>query len=276
MTLALFIMDVLNLTTPIYFLKIKPHQIKQEPSYTAIEALESKVREQGYAVISPSDVRKLLKTPEKDLHQIATSWDDLPADQYLKDGGKYRLRRHASIKVQQDTVDVVPHRAHWQPTTYNALHGGMHRWFEPIKPEILSSALIKNLLTWFAAFASKIDEEKVWFGEAHQFRIDTSDGIGRPTPEGAHRDGVDWVAVLLLQRFRIKGGETRVFEVDTPNGQRFTLNTPWTLLLLDDRRVIHETTPIQPTQAKGWRDTLIVTLRSRSFLSDISASQTLE
>jgi hypothetical protein len=26
--------------------------------------------------------------------------------------------------------------------------------------------------------------------EAHQFRIDTAEGIGRPTPEGAHRDGV--------------------------------------------------------------------------------------
>jgi hypothetical protein len=37
-----------------------------------------------------------------------------------------------------------------------------------------------------------------WYVEAHQFRIDTTDGIGRPTPEGAHRDGVDFVAVLLV------------------------------------------------------------------------------
>ena len=37
-----------------------------------------------------------------------------------------------------------------------------------------------------------------WFIEAHQFRIDTADGIGRPTPEGAHRDGVDLVAVFLV------------------------------------------------------------------------------
>jgi hypothetical protein len=41
--------------------------------------------------------------------------------------------------------------------------------------------------------------------EAHQFRIDTTDGIGRPTPEGAHRDGVDLVAVFLVGRSRHQG-----------------------------------------------------------------------
>ena len=128
--------------------------------------------------------------------------------------------------------------------------------------------MIHNVLTWFADFASKIDNVPIWFSEVHQFRIDTSDGIGRPTPEGAHRDGVDWVAVLLIARHEIKGGETRVFEVDTPNGQRFTLDTPWSLLVLNDRRIIHETTPIQPTGEKGWRDTLVITLKADSFLND--------
>ena len=62
-----------------------------------------------------------------------------------------------------------------------------------------------------------------WSIEAHQFRIDTVDGLGRPTPEGAHRDGVDFVAVVLVARNGVKGGETRVFEANGPDGQRFTL-----------------------------------------------------
>ena len=37
-----------------------------------------------------------------------------------------------------------------------------------------------------------------------------------------------------------------MFEADGPRGQRFTMTEPWTLLLLDDARVIHESTPIQP------------------------------
>jgi hypothetical protein len=101
--------------------------------------------------------------------------------------------------------------------------------------------------------------------EAHQFRIDTAHGIGRPTPEGAHRDGVDFVAVILVSRNGVRGGETRVFEAAGVRGIRFTLTEPWTALLLDDTRVIHETTPIQPVDARGWRDTLVLTYRRGGF-----------
>jgi hypothetical protein len=101
--------------------------------------------------------------------------------------------------------------------------------------------------------------------EAHQFRIDTTDGIGRPTPEGAHRDGVDLVAVFLVGRSGVKGGETREFEANCPGGQRFTLTEPWSLLLLDDARMIHESTPIQPLAAAGHRDTLVITCRRGGF-----------
>ena len=104
-----------------------------------------------------------------------------------------------------------------------------------------------------------------WYAEAHQFRIDTADGIGRPTPEGAHRDGVDLVAVVLVARLGVKGGETRIFDADGPTGLRFTLLEPWTSLLLDDARVIHESTPIQPLAGYGYRDTLVLTARAGAF-----------
>jgi hypothetical protein len=72
----------------------------------------------------------------------------------------------------------------------------------------------------------------------------------------------------MLARHGIKGGESRVFEADGPRGQRFTMMEPWTLLLLDDERVIHETTPIQPIDPAhpGHRDTLVVTLRADAFM----------
>ena len=40
---------------------------------------------------------------------------------------------------------------------------------------------------------------------------------------------------------------------------------PWTTLLLDDARVIHESTPIQPLEGYGHRDTLVLTYRAGSF-----------
>ena len=131
----------------------------------------------------------------------------------------------------------------------------------------------RQLLAGLGQVASALKGARPWYTEAHQFRIDTTDGIGRPTPEGAHRDGVNWVAVFLVAREGIKGGETRVFDIDSPRGLRFTLTQPWSLLLLDDQRVIHETTPIQPVQAGGWRDTLVITLRAHGFLDAPETAQ---
>ncbi len=138
-----------------------------------------------------------------------------------------------------------------QPLEYNALHGGMQRWFEPVAPETSSFAHLESLAGADGpAVTSALKGAQPWYVEAHQFRIDTTDSIGRPTPEGARRDGVALVAVFLVGRHRIKGGESRVFEANGPAGQRFTLTEPWSLLLLDDARMIHETTPIQPQRTR--------------------------
>ena len=213
-----------------------------------------------------------------ELNDLKPQWNLLAPDTYLKDGGRYRRRRHSCFVVEGGQVTPVAHRPHWQPVEYNALHGGMRRWFEPMLPAMVGQAAWRQLLVWLGRVASQQrsgqaaslqhGSDQPWFVEAHQFRIDTTDGIGRPTPEGAHRDGVDLVAVFMVERAGIKGGETRVFDAAGPNGQRFTLTQSWSLLLLDDARVIHESTPIQPTGESGdagHRDTLVVTLRSGGF-----------
>jgi len=243
------------------------------PPLTSPDQLLADLQRQGFAVLGADTVCALAGVPLPALQALETSWNDLPPDQYLKDGGRYRRRRHASLKVRADGVETMPHRAHWQPLSYNALHGGMQRWFEPMQAEVLAQPAWQALLQWLASVAGQAQGATTWFTEAHQFRIDTTDGIGRPTPEGAHRDGVDWVAVFLIGRHGLKGGETRVFDIDSPRGQRFTLTQPWSLLLLNDHRVIHETTPIQPqSEGVAWRDTLVVTLRAEGFLDDPQAS----
>ena len=231
-------------------------------------ALNPVMQQQGYCVLDARSVSALSGCPLSSLLALNPLWDALPPDVFLKDGGRYRRRRHASFVVQDGQVSLMPHRAHWQPLEYNALHGGMERLFEPILPALLAQPVWTQLLCWLGAVCSGLKGAKPWFVEAHQFRIDTTDGIGRPTPEGAHRDGVDMVAVFLVSREGVKGGETRVFDAAGPNGQRFTLTEPWSLLLLDDARVIHESTPIQPLQSTvhdGHRDTLVITLRAAGF-----------
>ncbi|MDB5959180.1 MAG: hypothetical protein JWP59_474 [Massilia sp.] len=241
--------------------------------FTDPAALAQDLRTTGYALLRPADVAALAGCTLDELDALTPAWDDLALDNYLKDGGNYRRRRHSCFIDDGAVLTQTPHRAHWQPVEYNALHGGMHRLFEPIAPATIASPAWTALLHALGQACSAARGQAAggqpwfapWFVEAHQFRIDTLAGIGRPTPEGAHRDGVDFVAVLLVARHHIKGGETRVFEAAGHGGKRFTMTEPWTLLMLDDAAVIHESTPIQPNGENGHRDTLVLTWRAGAF-----------
>ena len=239
------------------------------PPLTPAAQVLPQLRAHGFAVLDAASVCQLSGARPQDLAAMAADWDDLPRDAYLLDGGRYRARRHASFTVDGGQMADVAHRAHWQPKDYNALHGGLERWFEPVPASTTGSAAWRALIVWLASLADGLRGAQRWFGEAHEFRIDTTDGIGRPTPEGAHRDGVDLVAVFLVQRHQVLGGETRVFDLATPLGQRFTLQQPWSVLLMDDARVIHESTAIRALHPypAGLRDTLVVTLRAHGFPS---------
>ena len=231
------------------------------------------LREQGFALLSTAELGGLAVQPDlAGLTALEPSWAALPEDQHLLDGGRYRQRRHASL-ILDETLQrwqSMPKRAHWQPVEYNALHGGIERWFEPIEAAVLAAPALQSLVLGLARCFSQVSARAQRFVELHQFRITTEGGIGRPTPEGAHRDGVDFVVVLLIGRHQVKGGETRVFDASGPAGLRFTMHEPWSALLLDDHRVIHETTPLQPMMdAPGWRDTLVISFRSDGFLRPV-------
>ena len=245
------------------------------PYCTAAEAPRL-LREHGYALLDAAAVAQWSGAAPQALQTLADAWNDLPPDDYLLDGGNYRRRRHASFQVQAGQILPVAHRAHWQPVEYNALHGGIERWFAPMDPDVLAQPAWCSLIGALGGLCNAVfapgGAAQRWFVEAHQFRIDTENGIGRPTPEGAHRDGVDLVAVFLIERGAIKGGETRIFQATSSAGQRFTLAEPWSVLLLDDARMVHETTPIQPlppanSEARqgAHRDTLVLTWRRRGF-----------
>ncbi|MGY1458824.1 MULTISPECIES: 2OG-Fe dioxygenase family protein [unclassified Luteimonas] len=237
------------------------------PPYTPEGAERTALRDDGYAVLSPAAVAGATGLAPSEIAGLDVGWDELPPDEYLRDGGRYRHRRHSCFVVDDGQARLAPHRAHWQSQDYNALHGGMERMYQPLSSGLASQPAWSRLLSALGAVCSDVRATGPWYVEAHQFRIDTSDGIGRPTPEGAHRDGVDFVAVFMVGRKGIKGGETRVFDAAGPDGHRFTLEEPWSLLLLDDTRVIHESTPIQPLDpdGHGHRDTLVLTYRSGAF-----------
>ena len=205
---------------------------------------------------------------------FAASWNALELDTWMADGGRYRRRRYATLSATpgSDALSREPHQPHYQSLDYNPLNGGVARHFAPIDEAVLRGATMQAALALGLRCYATLQPAQAAHVEVHQFRIEANpDSAGLPTPEGAHRDGVDFVAVFLVGRHEIRGGETRVFDANGPDGQRFTLIEPWSLLLLDDTRVIHESTPIQPVDHDapgGYRDTLVLTFRADGFQSE--------
>ena len=235
------------------------------PQIDSLQGVSNALSERGFCLVSAPLLARMAQLDLQDLMALGTYWNALQPDHFLKDQGRYRLRRHDSLIVSAGQAQKVPHRAHWQSLDYNALHGGIERLFEPIDEGLSGSPVWQQLIQGVASSWDVGQTPRKWYTEAHQFRINTVDGIGRPTPEGAHRDGVDYVAVILVARENIKGGETRIFELSGNEGLRFTLEEPWSMLLLDDHRIVHETTPIQSDGGLGHRDTLVLTFRLGGF-----------
>ena len=116
------------------------------PAYTYPDQLPIVLRQQGYAVLGPQGVCELAGCTLAELQALLPSWNDLPPDNYLKDCGRYRKRRHTCFVAEGESLQQAPHRAHWQPVEYNALHGGMQRWFEAMDAQVVARPAWTRLL----------------------------------------------------------------------------------------------------------------------------------
>ena len=201
-----------------------------------------------------------------DWQPFADSWNRLEPDTYMADGGRYRRRRHAVFAAgDAGPIRRAAHQPHYQGLDYNTLNGGIERWFEQVEPEVAAGSSCMALLEFCrATFSHVAPGSAPWKIEMHQFRIETKQGeTGKPTPEGMHRDGVDFVLVMMIRRANIKSGETITTDANGKHLGQFTLTQPFDAVLLDDHHVFHGVTPVEPVDASmpAFRDVLVVTFR---------------
>lgn len=251
--------------------RVAPLSDTARPVSTAptLPALHARLRQEGHLRLDGDATRALLAPGGglPDWDAFAASWADLAPDTYLADGGRYRRRRHAVYRLDAGgRYTLQPQQPHYQSLDYNPLHGGIERWFEPLAPATAASDSLATILAFCAtAFCPLSPEARGFRVELHQFRIEARAGkAGLPTPEGLHRDGVDWVLVLLVRRHNIAQGVTAIQSPDGRDLGSFTLAQPGDAVLLDDRRVYHGVTavlPLDPEQP-AYRDVLVVTLRA--------------
>jgi hypothetical protein len=234
-----------------------------------VEHIAGAIARDGFALVRAPEMGEVLEQAGlRDWQSFAATWDNLGVDAYMADGGRYRRRRFACFRATAEGIFRKPHQPHYQSRDYNPLNGGLERWFEPVTDMAAEHPALRAILATCHDLFDRLTPPAVrppsWHIEIHQFRIEARAGAeGRPTPEGMHRDGVDWVLVLLVSRTNIVSGETTIGDLAYRPLGSFTLTEPLDAAFTDDNRVFHGVTPVTPLDPErpGHRDVLVVTFR---------------
>ncbi|HEY8681697.1 MAG TPA: 2OG-Fe dioxygenase family protein, partial [Rhodanobacter sp.] len=218
--------------------------------------------------VTAESMRGLLGEPQAldDWAAFVQSWDNLAPDTYLAAQGRHRRRRHATFSIEANgELRRAPPQPHYQSLQHNPLQGNIQRWFLPMRPALAGGASLQRILQFsYELFAALVPTAQRWHVEAHQFRIEARAGDpGEPTPEGVHRDGVDYVLVLLIDRENIESGTTTIHTGDGDLLGSFTLAHSLDAALLDDNRVFHGVTSVTALDPAlpAHRDVLVLTFR---------------
>ncbi|MCW4591470.1 2OG-Fe dioxygenase family protein [Gluconacetobacter entanii] len=234
-----------------------------------LAAMEVPLRAQGFAFVGADRMHEeLLRYGLREWESFAASWNRLGLDRYMADGGRYRRRRHATFAVGSQDMRRKKHQPHYQSRDYNELNGGIERWFRAVEPDIGTHPALQAILRLMYRIVTDLTpparRPEGWHAEIHQFRIEAlPEQPGHPTPEGLHRDGVDWVLVLMVRRENVMSGETTIHDLQRRQVGTFMLDRPLDAAIVDDNRVYHGVTAVRPIDPSrpAYRDVLVVTFR---------------
>jgi hypothetical protein len=250
------------------------------PPAECLPLLEDQLGGDGFVLAPAQTMRACLQHAGSlaDWNEFTASWNDLALDTYLIPHGRFRRRRHAvfaAVGTPSDRAREIvraAHQPHFQSREYNPLQGGVERWFEPIAASVGAGPSLRTILHFcHDLFGAMAPEVRNWRVEVHQFRIEArADEPGQPTPEGVHRDGVDYVLVLMIRRTNIVQGTTTIHARDGRLLGSFTLAEPFDAALVDDARVYHGVTPVEALDPAlpAHRDVLVVTFRRTKELAE--------
>ncbi|WP_432474609.1 2OG-Fe dioxygenase family protein [Amphritea sp. HPY] len=143
---------------------------------------------------------------EQSVINLAASFKALPPSPYLD--GAFRLRRYSHFNFQQGDLSQLPTKAFVQSGDINLFQGDVERVYPEIEEQVINSDAFKEMFINFKEIAGISDDKPI---EVHQMRIlANSEALTEAAPEGVHQDGFESLAVFVIERSNIKGGEIRV------------------------------------------------------------------
>lgn len=228
-------------------------------SYTD-DPLREQFQKQGYIHLTDANIKTWLDH-HSSFSSFKSSWNDLPSDNHLSDSGSYRYRRYAVLNSIAGKLSKLPLEAHYQTRSYNPINGGYYRHFSEVEASILDSPILKNLIDWNLQLIST-KEPIDWRIQCHQFRICASElEAGKPSPEGIHQDGSDYVFIMLIDRHNIIGASNSIHDQQGNTLYKTVMTHTGEMILLDDKRHWHGVSEIHPKEKnkQAYRDVFVMT-----------------
>jgi hypothetical protein len=221
-----------------------------------------RLHDDGFVVLPAATQAEVIGATAESWARLDRHWDELTLDNFMQDGGTYRYRRYGrySLDAQVGSLTRMPHASYFQSKSVNTLNGGVDRRFDPLTDDFAGEPLVSDLVRLLGRIVAATAGVRHWQVELHPFRIVTSQGqTGKPAPQGRHRDGIDYVTSVAVGRHNILGGESSVYTDDGEQRVSVTLE-PGDQLLLSDRRMLHDVTPVRPVDPAlaAHRDVLLV------------------
>ncbi len=218
-----------------------------------------------YVFIPGGQVSESLGITPKQLDRFSRYWDNLSLDNYMADGGTYRLRRYGQCDYCADSKTAVwlKHRPYVQSNDVNPLNGGIVRHFEPLEDEFKDDPVLQGLVALLAEmFDAKQGEKVSWRVRFHPYRILASEqNAGEPTPEGLHRDGVTFITSIMVKRHNVNGGKTTITDDKRRLLDEFELKHPLDIMAADDEATMHQVSAINVDNdlvTTAYRDVLVI------------------
>lgn len=190
----------------------------------------------------------------------------MPADPHLFAGEGERRRRYGRLLVdpRNSTLEVFEHDLFFQAKKFDQLYGDIHRRFAPMEASEIGSPFLQ-MLTIESYLSLPIPENlrlEPFEISIHMIRIEAtpSSGIGRPAPEGIHRDGYHFGSIHLMQRENLEGADNFIYDLQKNAIDKIRLEEPMDSIYFDDAAIFHGVSPFEPRDLHrpATRDMLIL------------------
>src|SRR5215469_4889116 len=183
--------------------------------------------------------------------QFLESFARLPPDVYAPTANRFRRFSQFRLSYKHDrwSLNRLPHRPLIQARAYNQVAGNLARHFEPLECD--PSLFVDSILR-----AAKLDTCVDWHLDVNQYRVIANEHApGICVPEGIHRDGHQFVKIMVFRRQRISGAELTLYPLDADEPFFTRIIEEGQAIVIDDTRMRHYATDISAIARQGgYRD----------------------